>query len=186
MKKKDQIYLEEAYKKVVEDYTGTSDPSMLNPKEVEANKQEKETRQDKTFTLNNILAAFKQQGNTTVTPLENNMLPKELRNVFAGRGGTAAKRSAGQTTGGEGLAPDFTSSKVFLIQKDLGFVKKAIRTVNQGSSIKISKAILQVENNEATLYMINDITTKIVFTRPIYDTESLYKVVDEFNKFAKV
>jgi hypothetical protein len=182
MKKKDQILLEEAYQKIYEDFTGASDPNMLKPSEVSANQKETEMRQDKTFTLNNIVAAFKQQGKTTVTPLEGNMLPKELRNVFVGKGGTAAKRTAGKTTGGEGFAPDFSKSKVFLIQKDLGLVKKAIRAVSTGSSIKISKALLQVENDSATLYMINDVNNKVVFTRSIYDTQSLYKAVDEFNK----
>lgn len=177
MRTKDLVNLEEAYQKVLEDYTGTTDPNMLRPEEVTANQQETQSREAATFTLNNIVAAFKQQGNTTVTPLEGNKLPEELRNVFFGRGGTEAKNIVGS-------APDLKGSKLFLIQKDLGILKKAIRTAQVGRSIKISKAVLEVKNDRALVYMINDVTNKVVFTRPIFDTESLYKVVDEFNKFA--
>ncbi len=134
MKSKDQILLEQAYQKILEDFTGATDSSMLKPSEVSANDQEREMRQDKTFSLNNILAAFKQQGNTSVTPLEGNKLPEDLRNVFMGRGGTEAKNVVGS-------APDLKESKLFLIQKNLGILKKAIRTAQVGNSVKVSKAI---------------------------------------------
>lgn len=180
MKSKDQILLEAAYQKILEDFTGTTDPNMLKPEEVSANEQEKEMRQDKTFTLNNILAAFKQQGNTTVTPLEKSnsgVLVKKRRRVAASNYNKSIKLP-------EELN-NLQGSKLFLIQKDLGILKKAIRTAQVGSSIKISKAVLEVKNDKAVVYMINDVSNKVVFTRQIFDTESLYKVVDEFNKFAR-
>ena len=180
MKSKDQILLEAAYQKIMEDFTGTSDPSMLKPEEVSANEQEKEMRQDKTFTLNNILAAFKQQGNTIVSPLEksnNGVLVKRRRRVAAS--------TYNKTTEFPEELNDLQGSKLFLIQKDLGILNKAIRTAQVGSSVKVSKAILEVKNDKAVVYMINDVSNKVVFTRQIFDTESLYKVVDEFNKFAK-
>ena len=171
MRSKDTILLEAAYQKIMEDFTGATDPNMLKPEEVSANQQETQSRESSTFTPNNIVAAFKQQGKTEVTPLEQlqdkdgymQMLKSDYR---------------------VGLSPD---SKLFLVQKQLGLGKKVLRTAQVGNSIKISKGVLEVKNDgTANFYMINDVDNKLAFNkREILDPKSLYSVVDEFNKFAK-
>lgn len=183
MRSKDLVNLEEAYQRVVEDYTHgqvmfPSDRTILKPEEVAANEKEQAMREDKTYTLNNIVAAFKQQGNTTVTPIKVENLPKEIKKLYI-----------------DGETNKVPNMAIFLIQKKLGPIQKTSRFLQVGTSVKISKAYLlartlpehrEMENMElgrVNVYMINDVTNKVAFTRQIFDTESLYKVVDEFNKF---
>jgi hypothetical protein len=171
MKSKDQILLEAAYQKIFEDFTGATDPNMLKPEEVAANQQETQSREDSTFNPNNIVAAFKQQGKTEVTPLE------QLKDK---NGYMQMLKSDYRVD----LKPD---SKLFLVQKQLGLGTKVLRTAQVGNSVKISKGVLEIKNDgTANFYMINDVDNQLAFNkRQILDPKSLYSVVDEFNKFAK-
>ena len=171
MKKKDQILLEQAYQKIFEDFTGATDPNMLKPEEVAANKQETQSREAAAFTPNNIIAAFKQQGKTEVTPLEQ----------VKGKDGYMQMLKTDYRVN---LSPD---SKLFLVQKQLGLGNKALRSIQIGNSVKVSKGILEIKNNgTANFYMINDVDNKLAFNaREVLRPENLYSVIDQFNKFAK-
>ena len=187
MKSKDQILLEQAYQKIFEDFTRASDPNMLKPEEVASNEQETQSREEQVFNPNNIIAAFKQQGKTEVTPMDQVKDKEKYLNVLN------SDYRAGRSSGGTGFwkptrpgeKPDL--SKLFLVQKQLGLGNKALRAIQTGNSVKVSKGVLEFkDDNTANFWMFNDVDGKLAFNkREINDAKTLYSTIDQFNKFAR-
>ena len=139
--------------------------------EVASNQQETQSREEQVFNPNNIIAAFKQQGKTEVTPMDQVKDKEKYLSVL-------------QSDYRAGLKPD---SKLFLVQKQLGLGNKALRAIQTGNSVKVSKGVLEFkDDNTANFWMFNDVDGKLAFNkREINDAQTLYSVVDQFNKFAK-